>query len=417
VTVSVFTPSHRPEHLADCYASLAAQTHEDWEWIVLLNGKAKDWAPPQPDARVKVHRASSRSKAIGALKREACALASGDILLELDHDDVLASNCLSEVVATFAQQPGAVLVYSDFAQIDEHGQPEHTRFEAAFGWEYDTRSVDGVDQLVCSSLEPSPHNVGLIWYAPNHVRAFRRSAYDLVDGFDAELTVLDDQDLMIRLYLVGDFVRIPKCLYLQRWHGANTQRDPKTNAFIQQETVRIYFDAIEPLSLAWSARRGLAAITLTTPTSIGSTVMAGQPEVATVMIDPANPRFEYGDSSVGVIEAADVLQRVPDRAAFLNECYRVLTHGGLLLTSTPSTDGRGAFQDPSHVAFYNENSFSYLIDAGMRATIPTLTARFQLSRLRTWFPSELFERMQVSYVQANLIAIKSGPRQGGHLLA
>ena len=31
----------------------------------------------------------------------------------------------------------------------------------------------------------------------------------------------------------------------------------------------------------------------------------------------------------------------------------------MLLSLTPSTDGRGAYQDPTHVAFYNENSFWY----------------------------------------------------------
>ena len=33
---------------------------------------------------------------------------------------------------------------------------------------------------------------------------------------------------------------------------------------------------------------------------------------------------------------------------------------------TPSTDGRGAFQDPTHVSFYNENSFWYFTDRRLR---------------------------------------------------
>jgi len=134
-----------------------------------------------------------------------------------------------------------------------------------------------------------------------------------------------------------------------------------------------------------------------------------------VRIDPVAPSLPYADDSVGVIKLLDVLQRVPDRAALLNECYRVLAHGGLLLTDTPSTDGRGAFQDPSHVAFYNENSFAYLTQLSMRPTIPTLSARLQVSHVLTYWPSELHEQMNIPYVKANLLAIKDGPRQGGPL--
>jgi hypothetical protein len=416
-TVSVFTPSHRSTHLDSCFRTLVAQTHTDWEWVVLLNGSLRSWSPPAADARVRVVVARTRSKAIGSLKQEACALATGEILLELDHDDELSSDCLAEVVATFAQHPDAVLVYSDFAQIDEHGKPEHTQFDGSSGWVYDTRYVDGVEQLVCNALEPSPHNVGLIWYAPNHVRAFRTSAYEQVGGYDPALAVLDDQDLMIRLFLIGDVVRIPRCLYLQRWHAANTQRNPKTNDLIQQETVRLYLEAIEPLSLAWSGRQGLLALSLTTATSVGSTVMSQHPQVGTVLLDPDDPTLPFETGSVGVIEAYDILQRVPDRAAFLNECHRVLAHGGLLLTRTPSTDGRGAFQDPSHVAFYNENSFAYLTEARLRVTIPALTSRWQISRLLTVFPSDDHRARQIPYVQANLLAVKDGPRQGGLLLS
>src|SRR6476646_6787363 len=89
--VSVFTPSHNPRWLDDCYRSLAAQTLPDWEWIVLLNGKSGAWAPPQADPRVRVQRAGV--KGVGAAKRAACEIAAGDLLVELDHDDVLVSDC------------------------------------------------------------------------------------------------------------------------------------------------------------------------------------------------------------------------------------------------------------------------------------------------------------------------------------
>jgi hypothetical protein len=102
-----------------------------------------------------------------------------------------------------------------------------------------------------------------------------------------------------------------------------------------------------------------------------------------------------------------------DKTSFFNEIYRVLTHGGLLLSQSPSTDGRGAFQDPTHVAYYNENSFWYVTDRDFARFVPELACRFQASRLVTHFRDAWHQQHNIPYVSANLIAIKGGPRQGG----
>ena len=410
--LSVFTPSHDPRFLEKCFQSLRKQTHTDWEWIVLLNGRVREWRPSEPDDRVQVVHGRKGIKGVGAAKRDACGHARGEILVELDHDDVLASTCLAELDQAFREHPEALLVYSDFAQINEDGSANSDRFNEAMGWIYDEVDVDGTTYLRCQAMAPSPHNVGYIWYAPNHVRAFRRSAYDEVGGYDPGLDVLDDQDLMMRLYRAGEFLRIERCLYLQRIHGRNTQVDPATNAQIQQQTVTQYQQNIEAMGLAWAERHGVAAVTVRTDGMPGS---APADEVVQ-LIDPANPVLPFPDSSVGLIKAYELLQRLRDRATFFNECHRVLVHGGLILTETPSTDGRGAFQDPSHVAFYNENSFWYLTQESLRPSLPDLRVRLQVSQLRTFFPTPWHEQVHIPYVQANLICIKDGPRQGGPLL-
>src|SRR5260370_22289061 len=99
--ISVFTPSHDPRYLSDCYRSLRSQTHSDWEWVVLLNGQASSWAPPERDPRVVVRKAPADLRGVGAAKRYACSIAPGDILVELDHDDLLTSTCLEEVHQAF----------------------------------------------------------------------------------------------------------------------------------------------------------------------------------------------------------------------------------------------------------------------------------------------------------------------------
>ena len=147
---------------------------------------------------------------VGALKSYACDLAKGHIPVELDHDDRLSVECLSEVPASFRAHPEAALVYSGFAQFNADGTANEDRFDASAGWVYTNEQVDGTTYLRCQAMAPYPHNVGYIWYAPNHVRAFRRSAHEKAGGYSAELRVLDDQDLMARLYEVGDFVHIDR---------------------------------------------------------------------------------------------------------------------------------------------------------------------------------------------------------------
>ena len=210
---------------------------------------------------------------------------------------------------------------------------------------------------------------------------------------------------MARLYRVGSFELIDECLYLQRMHPSNTHRDQDMNDFIQRETVVLYDANFEPNALAWAHRAGLRCLEMGVENAregyeIGRT-------------DGAEP---YEESSVGVIYAHGFLGTQSDKIRLFNEFHRILAPGGILITITPSSDGRGAFQDPRNVAFYNENSFWYFTEEAFASTIPELTARFQSSRMVTTFPSEWHESRNVPYVYANLLAIKDGTaRNGGPL--
>ncbi|KUJ36356.1 glycosyltransferase [Streptomyces sp. MI02-2A] len=414
---SVFTPSHRPSFLDECLATLQAQSCSDWEWIVLLNNGAR-WRPERPDERVRVEIADD-VRGVGAAKRRACELACGEILVELDHDDLLARDCLAEIGKAFDEHPDVVFVYSNTAQITEDGGRDDSRFNETYGWKYEEVDVDGRRLLAAKTMAPTPHNVSYIWYAPNHVRSFRRDVYEKVGGYDATRTVLDDQDMMSRLFQAGDFHHIERCLYLQRMHGANTQRDKEINAHIQRETVALYDKYIEANALAWTQRRGLVALDLGAahrkpPGYLG---VDQHPGDGVDFVATLPDRLDLPDASVGLIRAVDFLEHVPAKVPLINELYRLLAPGGMLLTMTPSSDGRGAYQDPTHVAFYNENSFWYYTDNQYRAFVPEIEARFQSSRLVTYFPTEWHSANNISYVVANLIAMKEGAvRNGGPLL-
>jgi len=69
--------------------------------------------------------------------------------------------------------------------------------------------------------------------------------------------------------------------------------------------------------------------------------------------------WPWADSSIDYIRAWDIVEHLPDKILTMNEMYRVLTPGGSAEISVPTTDGPGAFQDPTHVSFWNRRSFLY----------------------------------------------------------
>jgi len=407
--ISVFTPSHDARYLDDCYKSLVAQTYTDWEWVVVLNNGAT-WERPKDD-RVKI-RYTPAERGVGFYKAFAAYSTNGDILVELDHDDMLMPEALESIKEAFDISEDIVFVYSDFNQINADGSPNFDEFDLNYGWSY--RDEDG--SHVCTSFPPYPHNVAHIWYAPNHVRAFRFSDYEQVGGYDRDLVILDDQDLMARLFKVGEFYHIKDNLYSQRIHKGQTQAQSQLNADIQRGTLEMYERDIQDLALAWAKRRGLKCLDLGAahrkPEGYEGVDMHEAPGVDYVG-DFLN--LDLPEGSVGVIRAVDFLEHVPDKIAVMNKIWKLLAHGGMLLSLTPSTDGRGAFQDPTHVAYWNENSFWYYCEERYRKFVPQIECDFFPSTVKTIWMSDWHREHNIPYVQANLVANKKNLRDFGGL--
>lgn len=75
----------------------------------------------------------------------------------------------------------------------------------------------------------------------------------------------------------------------------------------------------------------------------------------------ANGLGRWNDNSADEIRAFDFLEHIPiGRTIFvIDEIWRTLKPNGKFEHFTPSTDGRGAFQDPTHLSFWNINSWMY----------------------------------------------------------
>jgi len=88
----------------------------------------------------------------------------------------------------------------------------------------------------------------------------------------------------------------------------------------------------------------------------------------------------------------------------MHEVYRCLAPQGWLLSQTPSTDGRGAFQDPTHVSFWNSNSFWYYTRKDQNRFIDC-SVRFQANRVNNLYPTPWHREHEIVYVRADLLRV------------
>jgi O-antigen biosynthesis protein len=399
--ISVFTPAHTDVFLKEAYESLKEQTYTDWEWIILRN----NGCPPVSfdDPRVKVFESPFSPPWVGPLKGECCSLASGEILLEFDHDDLLVPNALEEVFKAFID-PEVGFVYSntihatgDFGKIQ--------RFDERYGWKFREVNYKGhaLDEHI--SFEPTPEAISRIWFAPNHLRAFRAGVYNRIGGYNKDMRILDDLDLMCRMYEVAKFHHINRGLYVYRVHGNNTWL--KNSDEIQNNVYRIYDQYIERLTEAWADRAGLLKVELGGRMAAKKNFTTLDLKDAEIIADLNEP-WPFADSSVGIIRSYDVFEHLKDNLFTMKELYRVLAPGGWAFIQVPSTDGRGAFSDPTHVSFWNIASFAYYTDANKAKYIDT-PVRFQATRL---FDTDKNDD-GIIWTKAHLLSLKDGYRPCG----
>lgn len=405
--ISVFTPFHKTDttFLIDAYTSLKAQTFLDWEWVILLNGDGlnANISFLETDIRVKIYRTDTIQN-IGKLKHQACSYCIGDVFLEFDFDDLLTDNCLEEVSRAF-QDENTRMVYSNCAEFeDETWTPNF--YSHNYGWVNRPFEYRGRNFIESVSWPPSAQMMRRVEWAPNHVRAWSKSSYFEIGGHNLDLSTGDDHELCCRYYLkYGEkgFKHIDKCLYLYRTHPSNTVKLKNSN--IQHQTDQNYLNYSRSMAMRWAKDNNLRCIDL-------GGRFGAQPGYETVdrldadVICDLNGTWNFEDNSVGVIRASHIFEHLKNPIHTMNEAFRVLAGGGWLFIDVPSTDGRGAWCDPTHVSFWNETSFRYYTNKQFAAYIsPEYIGKFQLSRKCTWVPPE-FKHENIPIVQADLICLK-----------
>jgi O-antigen biosynthesis protein len=388
--LSIITPTHNTKYLKKLEESISNNSYNDWEWIVLVNNGANYLST---DPRIRVIESKLNTTFVGALKKEACSYATGEAILEVDHDDMITPDCLEKVAEAF-KDPKIGFVYSDNAKLSDDFVP----YDPFWGWTYKKFTWQDKELFVMNSQPLTPGRLGFIWFAPDHIRAWRKDVYDEVGGHNENLEICDDQELMHKLYLVTEFKYIPEVLYIYRIDGENTWLEK--NKLIQDTTVDLFFRNIESLINRFASKNDLLKIDLCGGFNKPEGYASIDLKDADIIAD-LNEGIPLPDNSCAVVRAYDAIEHLKDPIKTMSEIHRVLAPGGILLSNTPSTDGRGAWQDPTHVSFWNENSFWYWTRPEQMQYIRN-DKRFFESILRTWYPSKYHKDNNIPYVQAIL---------------
>jgi glycosyltransferase involved in cell wall biosynthesis len=401
---SIITPAHKKNpYLEELYDSILAQTYSNWEWVLWLNNHLKEHNISERirnDDRVKIFRTENTSKNIGYHKHHAFHKGTGDVLVEVDYDDMITSNCLEELNKAY-QDENIGFAYSNAIQYNM--KKEFIPYNPAHGWSYSKVKFREEERYVMNSWHPSSHSLSFIWYAPDHVRSWRSDLYKKVGGHNQELEICDDHELMIRTYLNTNMYFIEKPLYVYRVTGNNTYL--KKNSQIQKETVRLAYENVYALAEHDAEKNNLLKVDLGGGLYPREGYMTIDQHDADIICD-LNDGIPLPDNSVGVLNASHVIEHLRDPIKTMREIHRVLAHGGWALIEVPSTDGRGAWQDPTHVSFWNEHSFWYYTDKSKAEFIRNKDIRFQSYRLDTWEMSP-----HIPVVTTNLVAIKEGGKR------
>jgi len=413
--ISVFTPTHRGisrPWLQETWESLLEQTYTDWQWVVVPNNGAVLSENITSSDKVRVVPYTGKPlddgrNSIGALKKFACQYCTGDIYVELDDDDLLTPDALEVLAETYADE-NVQVAYSNTAEFHDKSWESQT-FSEWWGWKTRPYEYKGHALQQNIAWPPGPWSMRHIYWSPNHVRSWRASAYNAVGGHNPEFSLVDDHDLNIQCYLTygkRGLRHIDQCLYLYRLHDDSNCK--RFSSDIRQRDSECYDKYVFELAKRWARDEGLGMYDLGGGFNpVPGLTIVDQREPADIICD-LKERWPFDDNSAGIIRASHLVEHLPDQIHTMNELYRVLAPGGWAFIEVPSTDGRGAWQDPTHVSFWNENSFWYYTRKTHAKFIPEFEGRFQVSMLKTYYPNTWWKENDIPVVQAHLIALKPG---------
>lgn len=179
--ISIITITYNSEQtIEDTIQSVISQDFPDIEYIV-VDGLSKDNTLGVVNAYAKyVNRLiSEKDKGLYDALNKGINVATGDVIGMLHSDDVYAStNVISKVAQQFAANPDVEAIYADLVFVDRN----------------DTSRV--LRTWKAGEFEPDAFKKG--WMPPHPTFFVKKSVYDRFGGFNLDLKLSADYELMLR---------------------------------------------------------------------------------------------------------------------------------------------------------------------------------------------------------------------------
>ncbi|MCW5759668.1 MAG: glycosyltransferase family 2 protein [Phenylobacterium sp.] len=182
-TISVVVPVYaaKTDLLAEAIDSVRAQLYPHWELCIADDASPGEetWAAltryAQADPRIRIVRREVNGN-ICAATNSALALATGEFVALMDHDDLLPARALYEVAALLQDHPDTDLIYSDEDKIDDRGH----RYEPHIKTDWNPELMLGQNMV-------------------SHLGVYRRSLIEAVGGLREGFEGSQDYDLALRV--------------------------------------------------------------------------------------------------------------------------------------------------------------------------------------------------------------------------
>lgn len=206
VTISILVPTYNtPEPMLNAMLrSVQDQLYPNWELCIADDGSSQPHvratlqAFAKKDKRIKLHLGRTNHGVSHASNR-ALEMATGPFIVLLDHDDLLEEQALFRVAESIAHDDPD-MVYSDEVLVSPDGETVLQYFHRpAFSPEY---------------LRSHPYIV--------HMVGFRTRLVRELGGFDEQLKISQDYDLILRASeQARTIVHLPEILYQWRTHTSS----------------------------------------------------------------------------------------------------------------------------------------------------------------------------------------------------
>lgn len=236
--ISIVMPTWNsdPKWLQDAYQSLVAQFYPHWQLCIADDASDRRetlaWLRGVDDPRVRIT-FLERNRGISEASNAALALADGDFVGLLDHDDLLSADALLESVRQLVEAD-CDIVYSDEDKVDDAGRHFDPNFKPGYS----------PDMLLSQNYIC-------------HFLVVRRELLQEVGGFRVGFEGSQDHDLLLRLVERSERIRrIPKVLYHWRTHPGSTAADPGAKPESWRAGLRAVEDAMRRRGIQGRAEFG-----------------------------------------------------------------------------------------------------------------------------------------------------------------